>query len=349
MFQRLDELQTGSLYILTGQAGAGKSHLAVSARRGGGTLWILDTEGAAQNLQGKTGIHRKIQAVQTLSLRSLIQAMEEIKTNGKVGDTVVLDSISKVFQAMRSYAQQRAGAETNQVTAINHNEHASVNRNMQAVYTALTELKQAGFHVIIIGHLARKYSSKESGLQDEGLRVMADDTIAYEADAILLVERNGEERSVTPIIKPPRPAHLKMNKQYPASLATLYPDQVPEEAKPKKGKASAAQSEPVSEAVAPVVEDEPELDEVDEAQAESAPAQPAARSAAAPTQPPRDAAEAEQRFFARYGKIVGGNSWNLVQRYLGDNQPKPSTVEGWISVAEAVRDLERGSTSAITA
>ena len=33
MFQRLDELQTGSLYILTGQAGAGKSHLAASARR----------------------------------------------------------------------------------------------------------------------------------------------------------------------------------------------------------------------------------------------------------------------------------------------------------------------------
>ncbi len=60
----------------------------------------------------------------------------------------------------------------------------------------------------------------------------------------------------------------------------------------------------------------------------------------------RDAAEAEQRFFARYGKIVGGNSWAMVQRYLGDNQPKPSTVEGWISVAEAVRDLERGNTSA---
>jgi|HigsolmetaAR202D_1030399.scaffolds.fasta_scaffold00030_3 Predicted membrane protein len=341
MFQRLDELQTGSLYILTGQAGAGKSHLAVSARRGGGTIWVLDTEGAAQNLQGKSGIHRKIQAVQTLSLRSLIQAMEEIKANGKVGDTVVLDSISKVFQAMRAYAQQRAGAETNQVTNINYTEHASVNRNMQAVYTALTELKHAGFHVIIIGHLARKYSAKESGLQDEGLRVMADDTIAYEADAILLVERDGDERSVTPIIKPPRPAHLKLNKQYPATLASLYPDQVPEEAKAKKGKASAAQSEQASQAAAPVAEDAPEAEDEEAAQA---PVQ-AARSNG-PVQPPRDAAEAEQRFFARYGKIVGGNSWAMVQRYLGDNQPKPSTVEGWISVAEAVRDLERGNTSA---
>jgi hypothetical protein len=28
---------------------------------------------------------------------------------------------------------------------------------MQAVYTGLTELKHAGFHVIIIAHLARKY------------------------------------------------------------------------------------------------------------------------------------------------------------------------------------------------
>jgi predicted ATPase len=35
MFQRLDELHTGSLYILTGQAGAGKSHLAAAARRTG--------------------------------------------------------------------------------------------------------------------------------------------------------------------------------------------------------------------------------------------------------------------------------------------------------------------------
>src|SRR5262245_52173810 len=157
MFQRLDELQTGSLYILTGQAGAGKSHLAVSARRGGGTLWVLDTEGAAQNLHGKSGIHRRIQVVQTLSLRALTRAMDEIKTQGKPGDTVVLDSISKVFQAMRSYAQQRAGAETDQVTSIGYNEHASVNRNMQAVYTSLTELKHAGFHVIIIGHLGRKY------------------------------------------------------------------------------------------------------------------------------------------------------------------------------------------------
>ena len=74
MFQRLDELQTGSLYILTGQAGAGKSHLAASARRGG-TLWVLDTEGAAQNLQGKPGMHRRIQVVQTISLRALMQAI----------------------------------------------------------------------------------------------------------------------------------------------------------------------------------------------------------------------------------------------------------------------------------
>jgi len=345
MFQRLDELQTGSLYILTGQAGAGKSHLAVSARRGGCTLWVLDTEGAAQNLHGKPGIHRRIQVVQTLSLRSLIQAMEEIKAQGKPGDTVVVDSISKVFQAMRSYAQQRAGAETNQITNINYTEHASVNRNMQAVYTALTELKQAGFHVIIIGHLARKYKANESGLHDEGLRGMADDTISYEADAIILVEREGEERSVTPIIKPPRPAHLKLNKRYPATLASLYPDQVPDEAKAKgNGAKGKAQTAPV-EAPAEQPDEEP-TPAAPSAPEQSAPA-PAPASGAA--QPPRDAAEAEQRFFARYGKIVGGNSWNLVQRYLGNSQPKPATVEDWISVAEVVRDRERGGTSSAIA
>ncbi|MBC8078564.1 MAG: AAA family ATPase, partial [Chloroflexales bacterium] len=279
MFQRLDELQTGSMFILTGQAGAGKSHLAASARKGGGTLWVLDTEGAAQNLHGKPGIHRKIQVVQTLSLRALTAAMVEIKTQGKPGDTILLDSISKVFQAMRSYAQQRAGGETDQVTQIGYNEHASVNRNMQAVYTGLTELKQAGFHVIIIGHLGRKYrTGGEGGLQDEGLRVLADDQIAYEADAILLVEREGDERTVTPIIKPPRPAHLKMNKHYPATLGTLYPDQVPDAEAKGKGTAAKAKAQPaadVVEDIEPVAEATPAVE-----------AKPAAAPAEAPAPAP---------------------------------------------------------------
>jgi hypothetical protein len=316
MFQRLDELQTGSMYILTGQAGAGKSHLAASARRGG-TLWVLDTEGAAQNLAGKPGVHRRIQVVQTLSLRSLLDGMAEIRRLGRPGDTVVLDSISKVFQAMRAHAQQRAGAETDRKTTIHYDEHASVNRNMQALYTGLTELKQAGFHVILIGHLARKYRAQDSGLQDEGLRVLADEQIAYEADAILLVEREGDERTITPIIKPPRPAHLKLNKRYPATLATLYPDQTPDEPKARK-----ADREPRRAAPTPDAEE------------------PAASPGSAP---PRDAAEAERRFFARYGEVVGGATWAAVQSYLETRSAKPTTVEGWIAAAEAVRDRARQS------
>jgi hypothetical protein len=324
MFQRLDELQTGTLYILTGQAGAGKSHLAASARRGG-TLWVLDTEGAAQNLQGKPGIHRRIQVVQTISLRALMQAMEEVKRHGKPGDTVLLDSISKIFQAMRSYAQQRAGSETDRKTAIGYDEHASVNRNMQTVYTGLTELKQAGFHVVVIGHLGRKYRAGDSGLQDDGMRVLADENIAYEADAVLLVEREDDERSITPIVKPPRPAHLKLNKRYPAHLATLYPDlaEKPEKAE-KREKAGAK-----PELAQPLPRDEAEPAEV--------PTAPVATYSG----PPRDAAEAEQRFFARYSDVVGGRSWQAVQRYLGHLLPRPSNVEEWIAVAEQVRDRSR--------
>ncbi|NTU84620.1 MAG: AAA family ATPase [Chloroflexales bacterium] len=322
MFQRLDELQTGSLYILTGQAGAGKSHLAASARRAG-TLWVLDTEGAAQNLHGKPGIHKRIQVVQTISLRALMQAMDEVRRQGKPGDTVLLDSISKIFQAMRAYAQQRAGSETDRKTAIGYDEHASVNRNMQTVYTGLTELKQAGFHVIVIGHLARKYRAGESGLHDEGLRVLADDMIAYEADAVLLVERDGDERTIMPIVKPPRPAHLKLDKHYPATLATLYPELAE---KPEKTKAERAKAE--REGRAEVVAPEP------------AP-EPSAQSG-----PPRDPAEAEQRFYARYSEVVGGSTWQSVQRYLGHLLPRPTSVEEWIAVAEQVRDRSRGSVAA---
>ena len=338
MFQRLEELQTGRLFILTGQAGAGKSHLAASARRGG-TLWVLDTEGAAQNLSSKPGIHRRIQVLQSLSLKALVEAMDEIRKLGKSGDTVILDSISKVFQAMRAYAQRRAGAETDRKTGVGYDEHASINRNMQAVYTGLTELKQAGFHVVVIGHLARKYRADSGGLQDEGLRVLADEQIAYEADAILLVEREGDERSITPIIKPPRPAHLKMNKRYAATLATLYPELVPdaERAKGRKAEGAAKRQDAAERQPAAAA---PQADE-DEAPAPT----PAPAAASSAPHPPRDAAEAEQRFFTRYAEIIGGDSWDNVQSYLRSRAPKPTTVDGWIAAAEAVRDRSRNDSS----
>ena len=294
MFQPLDQLETGSLFILTGMAGAGKSHLAASSRRSG-TIWILDTEGAAKNLLGKPGIHASIQAVQTLSLSTLLHAMEEVQRQGKAGDTVVLDSISKIFQAMRSYAQQRAGADTDRRVELNMEEYASFNRNLQAIYTGLTALKQAGFHVVIIGHLGKRYQGDDHSHHDDGLRVLADENITYEADAILLVEREGSERSIRPIIKPPRPPHLALGHVYAANLGTLYPELALDEA---FGAATERSGRPVN------------------------------------------ASEAERRFYARYGDIVGGTSWGAVQRFLGTRDRKPTTIEGWIEIAEAVRNAD---------
>lgn len=294
MFQSLDQLQTGSLFILTGQAGAGKSHLAASARRHG-TVWILDTEGASKNLLGKASVHKQIQAVQTLSLQQLLAAINELKRLGKAGDTVVLDSVSKILQAMRAHAQQRAGAETDRKTSIEIDEYASFNRNMQTIYTGLTELKHLGMHVVIIGHLAKQYqdNSEERPTSDVGLRVLADENITYEADAIMLVERHGDERTMRPIIKPPRPVHLALGNNYPAKLTTLYPELALEEA---------FGSSPQERSGRPV-----------------------------------DASEAERRFFARYGNVVGGSNWNAVQRYLGRKDKKPTTIEGWVAAAESVR------------
>jgi adenosyl cobinamide kinase/adenosyl cobinamide phosphate guanylyltransferase len=307
MFQRLDQLRTGSLYIVTGQAGAGKSHLAASARRSG-TVWVLDTEGASQNLLNKPGVHQDIRAVQTLSLRQLLDAMREIKRAGRPGDTVILDSISKVLQAMRSYAQQRAGAETDRKASLSYDEHASVNRNMQAIYTGLTELKQAGFHVLVIGHLAKKYQTNGSALSDVGLRVLADENITYEADAVLLVERTGARRTVTPIIKPPRQRHLQLNQEYPAALATLYPDQVAED--DHKAEASDKGNGRVTQFP------------TEEARANGA---------------PKNARDAEKRFFARYAELIGGNAWADVESFLGYESDKPTTVQEWVEIAAEVR------------
>ena len=177
MFQRLDQLSAGTMFILTGQAGSGKSHLAASARRSG-TVWVLDTEGASQSLLGKPGVHSDIRAVQTLSLRQLLEAMREVRRVGKRGDTVILDSISKVLLAMRAHAQQRAGGEVDRKTSLAYDEHASVNRNMQAIYTGLTELKHSGFHVIIVGHPAKKYQPSGNAMADIVLRVLAEESIS---------------------------------------------------------------------------------------------------------------------------------------------------------------------------
>jgi hypothetical protein len=214
---------------------------------------------------------------------------------------------------------------------------------MQAVYTGLTELKRAGFHVVIIGHLARKYRADAGGLQDEGLRVLADEQIAYEADAILLVEREGDERTITPIIKPPRPAHLKINKRYSATLGTLYPDQVPDDAKAKARSGDKAAGRPADKPAARANGTAPQRDRDDEQPAEESGF--AAAPATQPHAPPRDPVEAEQRFFTRYADIIGGDSWSAVQGYLRSRAPKPTTVEGWIAAAEAVRDRARQDNS----
>ena len=308
MFQRLDQLRTGSLFILTGQAGAGKSHLAASARRNG-TVWVLDTEGASQSLLNKPGVHRDIQAVQTLSLRQLLDAMREIKRVGKVGDTVILDSISKVLQAMRQYAQQRAGAETDRKTSLSYDEHASINRNMQAIYTALTELKHAGFHIIIIGHLAKKYQSNGTALKDVGLDVLADANISYEADAVLLVERNGARRTITPINKPPRPSHLHLNEEYPATIATLYPD------------LAAGEEDTI---LTPTINGTSNVSAfpTEEVRASNA---------------PKTAKDAERRFFAKYGAIVGGTEWADVEAFLGYESDKPTTISEWVEIAAEIK------------
>jgi hypothetical protein len=52
---------------------------------------------------------------------------------------------------------------------------------------------------------------------------------------------------------------------------------------------------------------------------------------------PKNTEEAETRFYNRYASIVGGSKWADVQSYLQSRAPKPTTVEGWIAAADAVR------------
>lgn len=66
-----------------------------------------------------------------------------------------------------------------------------------------------------------------------------------------------------------------------------------------------------------------------------------ANEQSATTNAPKNAAEAEQRFFSRYGAAIGGNDWAAVQTFLSTRAPKPTSVEGWIAAGEALRDKAR--------
>jgi hypothetical protein len=59
-------------------------------------------------------------------------------------------------------------------------------------------------------------------------------------------------------------------------------------------------------------------------------ATPAPAEAQAPAGPPATPAEARQRFFVRYGEIVGGSGWADVQRYLRrPRAAEPTSVRAW--------------------
>jgi hypothetical protein len=60
--------------------------------------------------------------------------------------------------------------------------------------------------------------------------------------------------------------------------------------------------------------------------------------------PPKTPAEAEQRFYARYGEQVGGRDWRAVRQYLGvPDYPQPYTVEQWTLAAREVRARQRAA------
>lgn len=63
-----------------------------------------------------------------------------------------------------------------------------------------------------------------------------------------------------------------------------------------------------------------------------------------PRAEPKTPEEAEKRFYARFSQDIGGSDWSNVQAFLMSRAPKPTTVEGWIAVAEAIRDRIKGQT-----
>ena len=55
---------------------------------------------------------------------------------------------------------------------------------------------------------------------------------------------------------------------------------------------------------------------------------------ATPSQLPSSPAEAEQRFYARYGAHLSAPTWEAVETFLGHQLPYPRSVEEWVAVGQ---------------
>lgn len=116
--------------------------------------------------------------------------------------------------------------------------------------------------------------------------------------------------------------HLQPPKRRPP---TADPATIPEDSPPEDHPGSDAPAAPPDDPPAPPPEPP------------GGPPAPPASVAAPP--PPQTAAEAEKRFYSRYGAAIGGTTFPTVRAYIGEaTYPKPATVEAWIALAETVRD-----------
>lgn len=59
------------------------------------------------------------------------------------------------------------------------------------------------------------------------------------------------------------------------------------------------------------------------------------------SQKPRNVSEAKERFFARYGEVLGGTTWRHVEDFLGVQELEPNNVDGWIDAAQRVHKHEQ--------
>jgi hypothetical protein len=78
------------------------------------------------------------------------------------------------------------------------------------------------------------------------------------------------------------------------------------------------------------------LDRLDPGEPEPDPVEMPAPSKPAP---PATVEEARQRYFARYGDALGGDTFYHVRRFFVEPQmPEPESTEDWVKLAERTRD-----------
>lgn len=178
MFQEAAPTKIPLKILFSGASGTGKTVAALSFPRAA----VIDTEGGTRLYRAFPDFAH-VRWLDTKSLSDVEKAVAAIQAdNGKSFDTLVLDSISALYDVLKE-----ATSKLSKSGDMGYREWGKVNGRMKALYNSLTNLP---VHVIVISRESTEYETVGSELRKTGVKPDADKNIAYLFDFHIRMKPN---------------------------------------------------------------------------------------------------------------------------------------------------------------